>query len=58
MYIFITPSMIKKDADTAVPMMLPTRVKPSNLRCIAAALAATTKDVIMTILSNYKLEPV
>ena len=47
--------MIKKDAETELPMMPPTRLNASNLLLMADAVAATTKDVIMTMLKIGKL---
>ena len=44
--------MIKKLADTDVPIMPPTLLKEPNLWLIAEAVAATTIDVIMTILAT------
>ena len=43
------PSTIRKDAETDVPTMPPTRLKESNFELIADDVAATTTDVTMTI---------
>ena len=47
--------MIKRDAETELPMMPPIRLNASNLLLMADAVAATTKDVIMTMLKIGKL---
>lgn len=44
------PRRIRKAAETEVPMIPPMRPKLSNRSLIAAAVAATTMDVMMTIL--------
>ena len=54
MYKFIRPKMIKKDAETELPMIPPTRLNASNLLLMADAVAATTKDVTMTMLEIRK----
>lgn len=45
----MTPSKMRKAAETEVPMMFPTRLNESNLELIAAEVAATTIEVITTI---------
>lgn len=50
MYAFMIPSKIRKVALTELPMIPPMVLKLSNLEEMAAAVAATTMDVIMTIL--------
>ena len=52
MYPFIKPSRIKNAALTELPMIPPIVLKLSNLDDTAAAVAATTIDVIMTILAD------
>ena len=47
---FMIPSTIRNAAETEDPMMPPTRENASNLVDTAAAVPATTSDVIMTIL--------
>lgn len=44
--------MIRKPALTALPMMPPMVLKLSNLEDTAAAVAATTMEVMMTILES------
>ena len=57
MYMFIRPSIIKKLADTDVPIMPPILLNEPNLWLIAEAVAATTIDVTMTMLATRsKLE--
>ena len=46
--------MIKKLADTDVPIMPPILLKEPNLELIAEAVAATTTDVIMTMLATRR----
>lgn len=46
--------MIKKPAETAVPMIPPTRLKAPNLELMAEAVAATTMDVITTMLDRLE----
>ena len=49
--------MIKKLADTDVPIMPPILLNEPNLWLIAEAVAATTTDVITTMLATwYRLE--
>jgi hypothetical protein len=48
---FIRPRMMRKDADTEVPMMPPTREKESNRLETAFAVPATAKEVTTTILT-------
>lgn len=50
MYMFIMPSTMRKVADTEVPTIPPTFEKLSNRFETADAVAATTMDVIITIL--------
>ena len=50
MYIFIIPSIMRKPAETDVPMMPPILLNAPNLALMAEAVAATTTEVIMTIL--------
>lgn len=56
---FSSPKMIKKLADTEVPMIPPTRLKAPNLELMAEAVAATTMDVTTTMLNRLEvnLEP-
>lgn len=56
---FSSPKMIKKQADTEVPMIPPTRLKAPNLELMAEAVAATTMDVTTTMLNRLEvnLEP-
>jgi hypothetical protein len=49
MYAFIIPSKIKKAALTELPMIPPIVLKLSNREETAAAVAATTIDVMITI---------
>jgi len=44
------PSRIRKPAETEVPIMAPTREKEENLEETADAVAATTMEVITTML--------
>jgi hypothetical protein len=53
MYAFIIPSRIRNAALTELPMIPPMVLKLSNLVEMAAAVAATTIDVMMTILVVY-----
>ena len=53
---FMIPRIIRNDADTDVPIIFPTLENESNLREMASALAATTSEVITTILSGDKYE--
>ena len=46
------PSMMRKAAETDVPMMPPILLKAPNLELMAEAVAATTMDVMMTILTK------
>ena len=50
MYRFINPSSRRKDAETEVPIIPPTREKESKRFDTAAAVPATTREVMMTIL--------
>lgn len=50
MYRFKMPRIIRKEAETDVPMIPPTLLKESNLSLIAEAVAATTIHVTITIL--------
>ena len=50
MYMFKRPRIIKKDAETDVPMIPPTLLNESNLLLIAEAVAATTRHVTITML--------
>jgi len=50
MYAFIRPRRIKNAALTEVPIMPPTVLKLSKREETAAAVAATTIEVMMTIL--------
>lgn len=50
MYAFIRPSRIRNAALTEVPMIPPTVLKLSKRSETAAAVAATTIDVMITIL--------
>lgn len=50
MYMFKTPRMMRKLADTEVPMMEPILLKAPNLELMAEAVAATTMEVIVTML--------
>jgi hypothetical protein len=50
MYMFIRPRTMRKEADTEVPMMPPTREKESNRLETAFAVPATAKEVTTTIL--------
>jgi hypothetical protein len=52
MYMFITPRMIRNDAETELPIIPPTFPKALNLSDTAAAVAATTIDVTMTMLEK------
>lgn len=52
MYMFKTPRMIRKPADTEVPMMEPILLKVPNLELMAEAVAATTMEVIVTMLGG------
>lgn len=56
---FNSPKMIKKPADTDVPIIPPTRLKAPNLELMAEAVAATTMDVTTTMLNRLgvNLEP-
>ena len=47
---FIIPSIIRKPAETEVLIMPPTLLNAPNLELIADAVAATTTEVMMTIL--------
>ena len=47
---FMMPSTIRNAAETDDPMMPPTREKASNLLDTAAAVPATTSDVMITML--------
>ena len=49
---FIIPSTIRKVADTLLPMMPPTLENAPNLDETAAAVEATTMDVITTMLGT------
>lgn len=52
MYKFKTPRIIRKEAETDVPMIPPTLLKESNLSLIAEAVAATTIHVMITMLKT------
>lgn len=52
---FIAPSKSRTAAETDVPIILPILLKESNLWLIAEAVAATTTDVTMTILTMFRL---
>jgi len=54
MYIFNIPSMIKNPAETDVPIIPPILLNAPNLELIAEAVAATTMEVIMTMLFEEK----
>ena len=47
---FIIPSSMRKPAETDVPMMPPTLLNAPNLELMVEAVAATTTEVIRTIL--------
>ena len=47
---FMVPSSMRKPAETDVPMMPPILLNAPNLELIAEAVAATTTEVITTIL--------
>ena len=47
---FMIPSSMRKPAETDVPMMPPILLNAPNLELIAEAVAATTTEVITTIL--------
>lgn len=49
---FKTPRMIRKPADTEVPIMEPILLKVPNLELMAEAVAATTMEVIVTMLGG------
>ena len=51
-YIFRIPRMIRNPADTEVPMIPPVLLKVPNLSLMAEAVAATTIEVIITILRS------
>ena len=51
---FMMPRRSKKAAETEVPMMPPMRSKLSNFDDTAAAVPATTSDVMMTIVECPK----
>jgi hypothetical protein len=53
---FMIPRRIRNDADTDVPMIFPTYENESNLCEMAAALAATTMDVMTTILDQLEYD--
>jgi hypothetical protein len=50
MYMFIRPRMMRKEEDTEVPMIPPTRERELNRLETAFAVPATAKDVTTTIL--------
>lgn len=52
---FINPSMIRKPAETDVPMIPPILLNAPNFELIADAVAATTTEVMMTILMEKKM---
>lgn len=56
MYAFIRPSKIKNAALTEVPMIPPTVLKLSKRSETAAAVAATTTDVMITILNWVRFD--
>lgn len=56
MYAFIRPSRIRNAALTEVPMIPPTVLKLSKRSETAAAVAATTIDVMITILDWVRLD--
>ena len=47
---FMIPSSMRKPAETDVPIMPPILLNAPNLELIAEAVAATTTEVITTIL--------
>ena len=47
---FIIPSRIRKPAETDVPIIAPILLYAPNLELMAEAVAATTTEVMMTIL--------
>ena len=47
---FMIPSSMRKPAETDVPMMPPTLLNAPNLELMVEAVAATTTEVIRTIL--------
>lgn len=49
---FITPSRSRKAAETDAAIMLPTREKESKRLKTAEAVAATIREVIMTMLGR------
>lgn len=55
MYRFMIPRRMRKAAETEVPTMPPTLEKPSNLLETAEAVAATTMDVMITILASLSV---
>ena len=46
----MTPTIMRKPAETDVPMMPPILLNAPNLELMAEAVAATTTEVTMTIL--------
>lgn len=46
--------MVKKPAETEVPMIPPTRLKAPNLELMAEAVAATTMDATTTMLDRLE----
>ena len=51
---FKIPSIIRKAAETDVPIILPTLLKSPNLELIVEAVAATAMDVTTTILRSVQ----
>ena len=51
-YALINPNKMRKAADTEVPMIPPTREKAPNFFETAEAVAATTMEVMITILDS------
>ena len=47
---FIVPSRIRKPVETDVPIIAPILLNAPNLELMAEAVAATTTEVMMTIL--------
>lgn len=54
MYMFMIPRMIRKPAETDVPIIPPILLKAPNLELMAEAVAATTIEVTITILGTRK----
>lgn len=49
----MAPSRRRKEAETEVPMMPPTRENVSNLEEMAEAVPATAMEIIITMLLSY-----